>query len=189
MPRQTTLGEIVAPLLESWDIEGVTAETAIPTNLVEALLMGVVDTHLTIDQWQGLLELLNVDCARVTLSSKLPVQQTLPTLGDKLKALRLRKGLTQEGAAKAIGISYASLVQYEANRRTPPYPTILRITRALKVPTDYFSDCDFGDEKDEAESAPPPPPIPTRKNYPPPRELDYDPDEGVPPGGNDPIPF
>ena len=44
-----------------------------------------------------------------------------------LKAARVNKGLTQKEAAKLIGISEPSLVNYEAGKTFPNVPTIKKI--------------------------------------------------------------
>lgn len=50
-----------------------------------------------------------------------------------LKAARINKGLSQEEAAKLIGISESTLINYEKGRRFPDVPIIKKIEDAYGV--------------------------------------------------------
>lgn len=50
-----------------------------------------------------------------------------------LKAIRVNKGLTQEEAAKRIGISKNTLSEYERGRTYPDIPILKRIEQAYNV--------------------------------------------------------
>ncbi len=52
-------------------------------------------------------------------------------LGQNIKALRKKEGLTQEQLAKKIGISTITIRQYENGLRTPKYSTVESIAKAL----------------------------------------------------------
>lgn len=60
------------------------------------------------------------------------------TCGDKIAALREKRGLTQEDLATKIGISRASLSHYEKNRREPDYATITKLADFFHVSVDYL---------------------------------------------------
>ena len=50
-----------------------------------------------------------------------------------LKVARVQAGLSQEEAAKAIGVSAATLREYEHGRSFPTVPTLKRIEQAYAV--------------------------------------------------------
>jgi transcriptional regulator with XRE-family HTH domain len=55
-------------------------------------------------------------------------------LGDKVRALRRRKFMTQEQLAKVASISHRTLVNIETNKVTEPhFSTILKLADALEV--------------------------------------------------------
>lgn len=60
------------------------------------------------------------------------------TCGDKIAALREKRGLTQEDLASKIGISRASLSHYEKNRREPDYTTLTKLADFFHVSVDYL---------------------------------------------------
>lgn len=60
------------------------------------------------------------------------------TCGDKIAALREKRGLTQEDLASKIGISRASLSHYEKNRRDPDYTTLTKLADFFRVSIDYL---------------------------------------------------
>jgi transcriptional regulator with XRE-family HTH domain len=60
------------------------------------------------------------------------------TCGDKIAALREKRGLTQEDLAAKIGISRASLSHYEKNRRDPDYTTLAKFADFFHVSVDYL---------------------------------------------------
>lgn len=51
-----------------------------------------------------------------------------------LKAARINKGLTQDEAAKSIGISVFTLANYEAGKSFPDIPVLKRIEDVYGVP-------------------------------------------------------
>lgn len=57
-------------------------------------------------------------------------------LSNKLKEIRLQKGLTQAEAAKKIGITRSSLANYESNIREPDYQTLKKIAECYSVRSD-----------------------------------------------------
>lgn len=67
------------------------------------------------------------------------------TIGEKIKHLRTKRGLTQKQLAEMSGIAVISLQQYESNRRTPKTEQIIKISNAFEVPIDFFL-VDFEDK-------------------------------------------
>lgn len=55
-------------------------------------------------------------------------------IGDRIKALRKERGLTQSDLANAMGVTASMIGQYETGVRTPKHETIERIAKALSVP-------------------------------------------------------
>lgn len=55
-------------------------------------------------------------------------------LGEKIKHLRVKKGMTQEDLASAIGSTKASISNYERNVRIPQYSILFTIADVLDVP-------------------------------------------------------
>lgn len=53
-----------------------------------------------------------------------------------LKAIRINKGVTQEQAAKGIGISVETLANYEKGLTYPDIPTLKRIEKYYEVKYD-----------------------------------------------------
>lgn len=74
--------------------------------------------------------------------------QMLRTIGERVRALRDRAGLTQAQLADAAGIEAVTLSRYECGARSPSVSTLGRIARALGVPV--------SDVVDDGRSLPPP---------------------------------
>lgn len=55
-------------------------------------------------------------------------------LGGQIKQLRLSKGMNQQRLAEAVGVTKASISDYERNKRYPPYNLLCSIAEALDVP-------------------------------------------------------
>lgn len=70
--------------------------------------------------------------------------------GDRIAQLRKRENLTQEGLAKKIGITRASLSHYEKNRREPDYDTLNKLANFFNVSTDYILGRE--EQKDDVET-------------------------------------
>lgn len=54
------------------------------------------------------------------------------TIGERIKAVRKRKGMTQNDLAIALHIPYQGISQYERGTRNPKYETVKRIAAALE---------------------------------------------------------
>jgi len=59
-------------------------------------------------------------------------------LGEKIRELRLKRGLTLREVAGTTGLSIPLLSQVENNAVSPPVATLLRIANALGVGISYF---------------------------------------------------
>ncbi len=57
---------------------------------------------------------------------------------EQMLALREQNGLTQEQAAKEIGIAYRSYRRYEAGEREPGVTALIRIADYYGVTIDYL---------------------------------------------------
>ena len=57
---------------------------------------------------------------------------------EQMLALREQNGLTQEQAAKEIGIAYRSYRRYEAGERQPGVTALIRIADYYGVTIDYL---------------------------------------------------
>jgi len=60
------------------------------------------------------------------------------TFGEKIRKLRIDKGLTQEEARKEIGIAISSLRNYENDKRLPDISQLKLIKRFYKVSYEYL---------------------------------------------------
>lgn len=58
--------------------------------------------------------------------------------GDKIKKMRLEKGITQKDFASLVGISNSYLSDIEIGRTSPSLKTLLKIAEALDVEIDMF---------------------------------------------------
>jgi len=60
------------------------------------------------------------------------------TLGEKLRKLREGKGLKQNEAATALGLSNVNLNRYETDKHDPDLDTIIKLSNFYDVSTDYL---------------------------------------------------
>ena len=59
-------------------------------------------------------------------------------LGEKLKKIRLKEGMTQEDLAKKLNISTSTVSMYETGAREPDLNTLTAIAKFFNVSTDYL---------------------------------------------------
>lgn len=59
-------------------------------------------------------------------------------IGNRIKRLRLEKGLSQREVAKALELPYSTYSNYENNNREPSADMLYNIATALGVTTDYL---------------------------------------------------
>ncbi|HEV3257984.1 MAG TPA: helix-turn-helix transcriptional regulator [Gemmataceae bacterium] len=62
------------------------------------------------------------------------------TLGDKLRNLRLRAGLSCEQLAKRSGVTAVALHAYEKGASVPTLGSVQRLAKALGIPFAAFGD-------------------------------------------------
>ncbi len=68
-------------------------------------------------------------------------RDVLAELGEKIRAYRHERGLTQEALADSLKLSVAYVSLIERGGRNPPDTTVVAIARALGVsPRDIFED-------------------------------------------------
>lgn len=61
-------------------------------------------------------------------------------IGEKIKAVRLQKGVSQAALARCLGVSTAMICQYEVGKRKPKVETLSKIAGALGVDLKVFYD-------------------------------------------------
>lgn len=59
-------------------------------------------------------------------------------LGNTLKALRLKKKLTQAQLAQKLGLTKSVISAYETGLRMPSYDVLINISKTFEVSTDYL---------------------------------------------------
>lgn len=55
------------------------------------------------------------------------------SIGDRIRATRVNKGMTQQQVADSIGVTYQNISQYERGLRKPKNETLIQIADALDV--------------------------------------------------------
>ena len=63
-------------------------------------------------------------------------------IGQRIKTMRLSRGMTQADLAKAIGQSQASITMYETGKREPDFETLEALADVFNVPLISFVDGD-----------------------------------------------
>lgn len=63
------------------------------------------------------------------------------TFGEKLKKLRIRKGMTQKDLSAATGLARTSISNYENNRQTPKCAAMNALAAELDVPFSELFAC------------------------------------------------
>jgi len=59
-------------------------------------------------------------------------------LGERIRTLRLEKGLTQEELGKVLGVGKTTVCQYENETRKPDPNMLRKIAEFFRVPVDYL---------------------------------------------------
>ena len=62
------------------------------------------------------------------------------TLGDKLKLLRTKKGMTQEALAEKLNVSRSAIAKWESNNGIPEISNLKQISQVLNVSLDELLD-------------------------------------------------
>lgn len=69
----------------------------------------------------------------------------IPPIGGRLRAQRLRRGVTVRGLARDVGVSASLISQIETDRKSPSVSTLYAITNALGISVeDLFAPNDNG---------------------------------------------
>lgn len=55
------------------------------------------------------------------------------TIGERIKEIRKKKGLTQKQLGEALGVSYQTIAQWENNLRNPKHETLRKLAAALDL--------------------------------------------------------
>lgn len=62
----------------------------------------------------------------------------MKTIGNKIKELRLKKGITQQELADAMDLSISTISLYESGQRKPGINALSRLGEVLGVDPSYF---------------------------------------------------
>jgi DNA-binding XRE family transcriptional regulator len=68
-------------------------------------------------------------------------------IGDKIKALRDNKGISQQDLAKAIGVSDQAISAWENNKKVPRMGSVERLASFFDVPKTYLIEDSIGVDK------------------------------------------
>jgi transcriptional regulator with XRE-family HTH domain len=68
-----------------------------------------------------------------------PKHVTRPQFAEKLRAAQAAKGLTAEQLARQIDRSLRLVQKWRAGDSVPSFGNVVRLSRALDVPIDYFA--------------------------------------------------
>lgn len=74
-------------------------------------------------------------------------EPTVPAIGARIRAERLRRGMTVRGLARDIGVSASLISQIETEKSRPSVSTLYAITTALGLPVE-----DLFDARDDADA-------------------------------------
>lgn len=59
-------------------------------------------------------------------------------MGQRLKALRTEKSLTQKQVAQRLGVAVSAVSSYESGLRYPPYKALIKLAAMYHVSCDYL---------------------------------------------------
>lgn len=76
------------------------------------------------------------------------------TAGERIKAARKQKGMTQKELADSLNVAFPMISQWERGTSNPKLSTLQRIAEALEIPVDSLMPDDFWQSSAQA---PPPP--------------------------------
>jgi transcriptional regulator with XRE-family HTH domain len=62
----------------------------------------------------------------------------MPTIGARIKELRLKKDLTQEELAARLGVKRPTLANWEIDRSAPGYSQLTELSKIFNVSVDYI---------------------------------------------------
>lgn len=67
----------------------------------------------------------------------------MDTFGEKLKELRIEKGLTQFQLAREIGNSQSAVIYWETNKQEPSISALKKLCQFFDVSADYLLGLDI----------------------------------------------
>lgn len=70
-------------------------------------------------------------------------------LGEQIRELRIKKGITQEQLAISVGSTISSISNYERGKRNPPYPILYAIAEVLEIPAAELLSYTIAEENDD----------------------------------------
>ena len=62
----------------------------------------------------------------------------MDNFGERLRAMRMRKGYTQHQLADTLGVSVSAVGMYERGLRKPTPELLVRLSRLFSISTDYL---------------------------------------------------
>lgn len=68
-------------------------------------------------------------------------------IGDKIKALRAKKDISQQDLAKAIGVSDQAISAWENNKKVPRMGSVEKLANYFNVPKSFLIEDDLGLDK------------------------------------------
>jgi len=74
----------------------------------------------------------------VHFMQKKDVMEIYRQIGEKIRKLRLTKGLSQKDLAKHVGVTYQQIQNYEKGKSKIPVDRLIKIAETLEVSLDYF---------------------------------------------------
>lgn len=75
------------------------------------------------------------------------------TIGDKIKALRIKKDISQQDLAKVIGVSDQAVSAWENNKKIPRMGSVEKLAIYFNVPKTFLIENDLGWDKIAAPAA------------------------------------
>ena len=79
---------------------------------------------------------------------------TIPPVGQRIREVRLDRGITLRGLARAVGVSPSLVSQIETGKSQPSVSTLYAITKALDISVEDVFDIDEGVVAAPAQAAP-----------------------------------
>lgn len=200
MAEISNLGQLFETYLTPQVIDALVSRSVAKREDLHVLRVNFGVESVSLDRLMMLLTEMDIDPDQILFDTTVPITFVRAKFVDRLKTLRVRRGMTPAALAQESGIVYNTYMQYESGRRVPSYPAVVKLAKALEVSVSTFAECDFGKDEEDSETktrqrlAGQPnkkeEPSTTRRYLPPP--ADEEDDEPEEPTGTDeegPIPF
>lgn len=151
-PPLMELGELLSNAIDTHrkDLQTLAQSAEIPFMFMMHFLTVEEDAFLSLAAVTSLVKAAGIDPREVGISPRAMATWLKPTLGSLLKAHRVAAGLSQDELAKKAGVRKGSLVQWESDRRTPNFPAVVKIAKALGINVAVFQEAEFGAESEES---------------------------------------